>query len=243
MNKNYNSPGMKNKYAFTLLILVFALMLNFNSAQAQAPFTVSPSNTVSETAYTGSSTYADLTIYLTNNLNGPLVMEWQTVSNTLPTQWQLQLCDWTKCFSDVISGRVMDTLAQGGTGFMKLTVGPIETAGSGTCVFEVWEHGNTATKETLTFNIDALVGVEENVIAKNLVIYPNPVKDQLFLNTGEITLDQVTLFDLTGAEVARINEGLYGNGSIPTAKLAPGVYILEARSGDAVLTKKILKTE
>lgn len=238
---------MNNQYASKLIIFVFALMFSFSVASAQSAFTLDPGNSISETVNVmpNDSGYADMTIYLKNSQNQPLILEWKTISNTLPTNWDVQLCDWTKCFSSVIAGRVMDTISTGGQGFIKLTVGPIypNTIGSGQCVFDVWVYGDTADKVTLTYTINGLVGVEENILESNLVVYPNPIKNQLNLNTGSVTLDKVTLFDLSGKIVAELEQSVTGDAVIETAHLAPGVYLLEARSGKARLTKKILKTE
>ncbi|MCB9234406.1 MAG: T9SS type A sorting domain-containing protein [Bacteroidia bacterium] len=238
---------MKNKYASSLAVFVFAILFSLSVANAQSAFSVDPGTTVSETVTVNpnDSVYTDLTIHLKNETNNPLVLEWKTMSNTLPSAWNLQLCDWTKCFSDVIPGRVMDTIGVGVTGFMKLSIGPIypNTVGSGSCIFDVWVRGDTNDKVTLHFDIDALVGLEENILESNVVVYPNPVKNTLFLNSGTISLDQVTLYDLSGAKVAQINTPVTGDAQLSTSALAPGLYLLEVKSGAQVMTKKILKTE
>lgn len=96
------------------------------------------------------------------------------------------------------------------------------------------------------------VGIEENQIlpeeAQLFQSYPNPADNQAtirfeLLKSGDITLNMINIY---GQEVMRIAEGNFATGTheidINTAKLAPGVYYYNLRSGDTMLTNKMVIT-
>ncbi|MDR2497699.1 MAG: leucine-rich repeat protein [Tannerellaceae bacterium] len=67
----------------------------------------------------------------------------------------------------------------------------------------------------------------EAIEVSNIRIYPNPVKTELFIEGGELNLDNETasIYNLQGLEI--INRRLEGDKSIHVSQLTPGVYILK----------------
>jgi hypothetical protein len=63
--------------------------------------------------------------------------------------------------------------------------------------------------------------------ASNIKIYPNPVKDELFIEGIELNLEKETasIYNLQGLEI--INRRLEGDKSINVSQLTPGIYILK----------------
>ena len=73
----------------------------------------------------------------------------------------------------------------------------------------------------------------------NIVMYPNPTHSVLNLSVNEgISLDKVTIVDITGKVVLEQNENLT---SINVEKLAKGVYILTAYSEGGKYQEKFIK--
>lgn len=71
-------------------------------------------------------------------------------------------------------------------------------------------------------------------------IYPNPVKDILFLNIpNDLSVEQVKVMNLQGNIVASYNVG--NTTKINVSDLSTGVYILEVIADKGIITRKIIK--
>ena len=69
-------------------------------------------------------------------------------------------------------------------------------------------------------------------------MYPNPTSSIIYLKTeNNIQIDKIVVTDLTGKKVVEINN----SNQINVAKLAAGLYILEASSGIEKFTNKFIK--
>jgi len=75
------------------------------------------------------------------------------------------------------------------------------------------------------FNLVEDVTSVDNIYAKTLKLYPNPVKDELFIENLQMDNLPFTIFDLTGKQMVN-SQWLNGN-SINVSSLASGVYILK----------------
>ena len=84
---------------------------------------------------------------------------------------------------------------------------------------------------------DPLLGVNDS-IAKLISVYPNPTTEQISISfPASIEIKNVVLFDVLGNNTGVI----YRNGSIDTAALSKGIYILSIETSEGSLNKKIIK--
>ncbi len=76
----------------------------------------------------------------------------------------------------------------------------------------------------------------------NVSIYPNPVKDLVYLRTEEnLNNMQVTVFDQTGRVVRKEEVDLeYGLGKLNVNDLPSGLYSIEVRSGNRMTNQKLV---
>lgn len=79
--------------------------------------------------------------------------------------------------------------------------------------------------------------IEDEILAKSLKVYPNPVSQTLTINS-EIPLTKVEVYSILGKKVKEINEDFY---SIQLNDLASGVYILKLASKSGNATMKLIK--
>jgi hypothetical protein len=111
--------------------------------------------------------------------------------------------------------------------------------------FKQWSDGNTANPRTLTLTQDmVLTAIFESISgidgtqATALALYPNPVRDELFISgiSGEA---KIVITDLSGRTVGtwRTTSLQSGETSINVSHLAKGVYLV--RIGN--VTGKIVK--
>ncbi|TXE18360.1 T9SS type A sorting domain-containing protein [Psychroserpens burtonensis] len=79
----------------------------------------------------------------------------------------------------------------------------------------------------------------ESSLTNELVIYPNPAKDVLNINSLELNDNMIyTIFDITGK---RIMNSKLKESSIDVSKLSPGNYVLRIVSGSSIKSQKFIK--
>jgi endonuclease I len=74
---------------------------------------------------------------------------------------------------------------------------------------------------------------------ETIQIYPNPIKDKLFINLKTPSETRITIYNILGKQV--LNATLLNSGSIYTNNLRSGIYILKIRQGDNSISKKLIK--
>ena len=85
--------------------------------------------------------------------------------------------------------------------------------------------------------VQNVLGLNENDILQNIIVYPNPVTDILYFNTIEAIL-KVEIYDMSG----RIITSTFAKeNSINTSELKPGTYLLKIYTDKAILKTKVLK--
>ncbi len=104
------------------------------------------------------------------------------------------------------------------------------------------------TVGTGTVNISPAAGIkEENELAKNIYLYPQPAKDILniaFANFNE-SLISLSVFDITGKELINKESAVInGNVTLSTSELSSGVYILKITNGNnQTVSKRLIITK
>jgi hypothetical protein len=96
-------------------------------------------------------------------------------------------------------------------------------------------YGDPLNPETITFN--SATGNER--INAALRIYPNPVKDILYLDYGQSKLDLLEISDITGKTYVR--EVDFAEKSLRVSKLEAGVYILKVIVNGQTSVHKFIK--
>lgn len=79
----------------------------------------------------------------------------------------------------------------------------------------------------------------ENFEKAEFLIYPNPVSDQLHIESARSQIQQVEIFNLNGKRV--LNVGYQANQPIDVSSLAKGMYLVKVQTEDEILTKKLVK--
>jgi hypothetical protein len=77
-------------------------------------------------------------------------------------------------------------------------------------------------------------------------IYPNPTTGQLIIDNGQLTIDNVEIYDVFGRKIVNyqlsiVNYQLSIVNSIDISHLPNGIYFLRIQTNDGVLTKKLIK--
>ena len=96
------------------------------------------------------------------------------------------------------------------------------------------------------FNLDVDLGVYEfnaslsvnniNFTEADIKVYPNPTAAILNVKSPNISLENITIFDLLGKEVMNTNQT-----KINVSNLKSGVYLIKISTDSGVLTKRFIK--
>ena len=74
-----------------------------------------------------------------------------------------------------------------------------------------------------------------------ITVYPNPAKQELFVNSSSVSLEDVKILDLKGRLIKTIQLDAANMQRIDISDLAQGIYILQMQSANQTFNKKIIK--
>lgn len=80
---------------------------------------------------------------------------------------------------------------------------------------------------------------QDEFLKQNLKFYPNPVRDKLFVESSNIQIQQIVVYDLRGRVV--LKKKTFDGYGIKLESLNQGVYILRIETSKGQLNKKIIK--
>ncbi len=134
------------------------------------------------------------------------------------------------------------TYSSGGPFYLCLTIdngiGCIDTfcdsISSGGVVFKQSQSGFTIN--TIGTGI---TGISNNVTQQSLFnVYPNPGETNVSIESNRMTINEITIVDVTGKVIKSINDNF---NFINVSDLSKGVYFLQIRTKDRLVTKKFIK--
>ena len=93
---------------------------------------------------------------------------------------------------------------------------------------------------TLYFEEAIVLGPQEND-QNNIILFPNPVKDQLTITSTKSFIQSVEVFDLTARRMNQNIQGKKNSCVIDISKLETAVYFIKITTETGTITKKIIK--
>jgi hypothetical protein len=81
-------------------------------------------------------------------------------------------------------------------------------------------------------------GVDDNDRSQ-LIIYPNPASDMLFIESAEEKIESIIIFDSKGEEVTR-RQGDREKAVIRVDGLEPGIYLVRVETESGVVGRKVV---
>jgi hypothetical protein len=187
----------------------------------------------------------NISVVITNNTTDSTDNQftWFILEVAKQNGWTIDFCDPANCIVNVGVGTQFDfSLNKGAVGIMKADFYYNGVSGSGSLTAVVRSKKNPSNADTATFNATAWVtSVNEASSAKNIALYPNPVKNQLgisYQSTNELHMD---IYNVLGVKVKSFT---YTNtsGLIDISDLQNGVYFVRFADGGKSFTKQFTKT-
>ncbi|EPR72674.1 hypothetical protein ADIWIN_2287 [Winogradskyella psychrotolerans RS-3] len=100
--------------------------------------------------------------------------------------------------------------------------------------------GATTTTTVWSFTTDdTLLSIDENALT-TFSVYPNPTANILNIKSSQ-EIDNVTVFNLLGQNVASFSKNEITNSSIDMSELSNGLYLVKITSGDKTQTLRVTK--
>jgi hypothetical protein len=220
-------------------LFLLSLLTTFGFSKAQVSYSVQPSKNMTVTAPYSSVTIFD--IYQKNTSANKIILKWEKVSISLPSQWQYSMCDFGSCYAGIPVGpNTMDTVAGNGQGFLGLNIDPGTTDGFGVVKVYVYQNGFHSNGDTLTWYVKTLAaGVEEITTNSSIKIFPNPVQNNLNINLNSSETANIYLTDALGRKVLTAQAA--SNSNIDVSSLEKGFYTLIIETKDKTSFKRIIK--
>lgn len=225
---------MKTK--FTLFVFAFA-MLSWAGVQGQAMSyfpDMHPSQMI--TANDG----GELQIDATNISTSAVTLTYDLISSTYDPAWQVLFCDNEVCIPNLPQSRNMLPINPNDSMMVfKVTLNPNGVAGTGTATYRVWDSANPSDEDTIsvTFFVSEAVGIEDEAIAAQVELFPQPASNELNLRLpAKLGTVEAQVFNLNGALIS--SEVVSGFANIDLSNLAAGTYVLRLTNDKYVVRKR-----
>jgi len=216
-------------------LLFLTATLAFIVVNAQTSFMWLPNDTIVQDI--DPNAYNELLIEQKNLSGDTLNLGVEIVENTINPSWDGMVCIQGICFGTIpLAGATnqMAPLIGGLNGYVKLTVNPLGTFGSGMLRVRVYDVNNPTDGDTCTWIINStqVSAVHENE-TNTALIYPNPATDLISVATSSF-FNSITVFDIQGKKVLNT---LFENTTetlVNISALKSGVYFVKTYT-DGVL--------
>ena len=227
------------------LLFLLAAILVFATVNAQTSFMWLPNDTIVQDI--DPNAYNELIIEQKNLSGDTLNLGVEIVENTINPSWDGMVCIQGICFGTIpLAGasNQMAPLTGSLNGYVKLTVNPLGTFGTGQLRVRVYDLNNPTDGDTCTWIITSnnMTAVNDKE-AYSVLIYPNPASDLISVATSS-TFNSLVIFDIQGKKVLNT---LFENTiatSVNVSALKSGVYFVKTYTdGMFMETQKFIISE
>jgi len=195
---------------------------------------------------TNNTNLIDFTFYGTDD-NTTNLLEKIDLSNNLmlnnivvPSNWYLRQIDLKSGTTDVSNLNIDISIypvklqqVSNDLFCIKVTNASQATAGQG--VYSTWniiaDNNPYYFSETCTLST-------EQFDKNDVVVYPNPTQNEVFINSTHLNIQSVSIYNLNG-QLMKTQE--FNNDKLDIGFLQPGVYLLSIKTDRGVIKKKIVK--
>lgn len=137
-------------------------------------------------------------IDILNETEDTLWLTWRMIGNTMPDEWDVNLCDNVICYGVMPTMADMNPVAPDSAAFIRITTYPGNVAGSGQLLFWIYKTGFSESHSTIAFNLSAgITGISERE-KSGIRVFPNPTTGPLRIAIPEEEPFTWTLYDALG---------------------------------------------
>jgi hypothetical protein len=182
-----------------------------------------------------------LTISLLNTSNEQLVLAWREISVNMPDYWEAAVCDNKICYAGLEDSGTMNGIGPSESSFLLLHITPHVNDGQAVVRYSVWDMDAPLKQDTLTFilNVKKLSVVSKVSSNEAVILFPNPVRDELHIMTDSTVHFKYSVFDMNGRSLID-GSSEYGR-VFSTQSLAKGIYYITIVTDNFTITKRLIK--
>jgi len=241
----YNSSSTKLEfYGGSMTIGGYPVILNYSTPAVYATYPMSlgttNTNTVSGTIDAmGNSGNFKGTVSFTANATGTIQVPGATYSNVIRVQTQQNLTFTVNIIQGTLTVNQYDYYVPDYSNFPNPNNNwPILTVQASTITSTPIGGTSIQTVVNICKNYQTLNVPNINLQSQNIIVLPNPVKDNLLIITNNTTLHKIQILDINGKIIKEINPI---SNTIDCSSLSNGTYFLQAedKSGK-IFTEKIV---
>jgi hypothetical protein len=85
---------------------------------------------------------------------------------------------------------------------------------------------------------DCGLAVDQEVLERNLVVYPNPANEEVYVQVNGVDIEKITITDMSGKTVKIIDD--HGTGKINVSNINSGIYILSVETSHGFMQRKLV---
>ena len=114
----------------------------------------------------------------------------------------------------------------------------------GTCVADITDIADFDLDNSWVLNVigDEVLGLNDNVLADNISLYPNPTNSDLNINFARnFGATNIAVINVNGQKVMSASVDGIGNNTLATSKLANGIYFAQVTNQEGTATIKFIK--
>jgi len=104
-----------------------------------------------------------------------------------------------------------------------------------------YTFSNVQSNGTISVIFKEGVGIDETALARSIRIYPNPTTGQLIIDNGQLTIDNVEVFDVYGRKLLSYPSLMSPETTINISHLSAGVYFLRIVTEQGETVRRVLK--
>jgi len=210
------------------------------TANAQG-YTISPSNTMDEQVTLNVYTTTTINLVHDNLSTDSVEIQWEVVGNTMQAGWDYSWCAYLDCFGQNITSGTFDKFGPGQTAFFKVNLNPMSITGSGQVQIRIFNTSTPNLFDTLTYNYNATLGIEEASFYDQVNIYPNPTSGNKITIEGALASSEVSIIDALGQVIYQTNTNEDDTLALQGLNLRNGVYFVRLITDNTVYsTRKLI---
>lgn len=164
-------------------------------------YSISPNDSVEI-----SGVFEDLQTLIVNQVNtsnDTIQLQWEKISEVVPSAWDASVCDNSICYTTLINSGSMAPVFPGDYGFLLLHITPHINFGTAVVRYAVWDVNYPASRDTLTFilKVDSTSAIDEAEENSAFGIFPNPSVNSFNITSNSETEFYFSISDQSGKEV------------------------------------------
>ena len=223
--------------------LILAISLT-NISFGQADYTISPQSDVQKAITPMAYDYLQIDLAHDNSTTDSVELNWEVIDINSPTPaqgWDYSYCDYVYCYTASATSGVMKKIGPNQTAFLKVNLLAPEE-GWAYFQFKVWQTGQEASADTLSFTFHSTLGLSDVELGKETTIHPNPMNNSadVLKISNILPNSSVTIQNALGQT---IYNGVSNSESmkIQDLNVRNGVYFVRlSRSGKTYATRKLI---